>query len=171
MEYSIRAVAELLKKYPNIEYTIVGFGELEDQLNKLIRSLKVQNNIKLVGRLSQEGVAAALNQSHIFILPSITDKTGDEEGIPNSLKEAMAMGLPVISTYHAGIPELIQDGRSGFLVPEKDSKALVKKIEYLINNPVIWPSLTYAARTTIEMEYEKEAVNKKLVSLFYSMVR
>lgn len=169
LEYTIKAVAKLIKKYPHLEYTIAGFGELHDQLKQLIDNLGAQNNIKLVGHLSQEKVVALLNKSDIFILPSLTDKKGNQEGIPNSLKEAMAMGLPVISTYHAGIPELIKDGITGFLVPEKNSDALIAKIEYLINNPQIWPSLCQSARKTIETEYEKDALNKKLITLFYSI--
>lgn len=170
LQYSIRAVAELLKKYPHIEYTIVGFGELREKLTQLIHSLGAQNNIKLVGRLSQEQVVALLDQSHIFVLPSITDTTGDQEGIPNSVKEAMAMGLPSISTYHAGIPELITDSVSGFLVPEQDTKAISDSIEFLINNPKTWPPLCRAARKTIEKHYEKNAVNQKLIALFYALL-
>jgi len=171
LEYSIRAVAQLLKKYPTIEYTIVGFGSLQQELEQLIDSLGVSNHIKLVGRLSQEEVADLLSKSHIFVLPSVTDKSGDQEGIPNSLKEAMAVGLPVVTTRHAGIPELVQDGYSGFLAPEHDYKTLATKIEYLITHPEIWPTLCKAARETIEREYERDAVNKKLNALFYSLLK
>jgi colanic acid/amylovoran biosynthesis glycosyltransferase len=171
LEYSIRAVAELVKKYPKIQYTIVGFGTLQQELEQLIRSLELSNHVKLVGRLSQEEIADLLGTSHIFVLPSVTDKNGDQEGIPNSLKEAMAVGLPVVSTRHAGIPELVRDGYSGFLVPEHDYKTLATKIEYLITHPEIWPTLCKAARETIEREYERNAVNKKLNALFYSLVK
>lgn len=168
---SIHAVASLLKKYPNIEYTIVGFGDLHKKLEQLIINLGAQNNIKLVGRLSQEEVVALLDVSHIFVLPSMTDKDGDQEGIPNSLKEAMSMGLPVVSTYHAGIPELIKNNISGLLVPEQDPKALSEKIEYLITHPEQWEALCGEARKTIEKKYERNAVNKKLITLFYSLIK
>lgn len=170
LEYAIRAVADLVKKYPHIEYRIAGFGVLQKKLQQLIVSLKMQDHIKLVGRLTQEGVRDLLNESHIFVLPSITDKSGDQEGIPNSLKEAMAVGLPVVSTYHAGIPELVADGISGFLVEEGDEKALAGRIEYLIVHPEIWKALSQNARRTIEINYEYESVNARLTPLLYSLV-
>lgn len=169
LQYSIKAVAQLIEKYPKIQYTIAGFGPLKEELEKLIDSLGAQHNIKLIGRISQEEVVTLLNEADIFILPSVTDKSGDQEGIPNSIKEAMAIGLPAISTDHAGIPELIQDGISGFLVPEHDIQALVEKIEYLIQHPEQWTDLCREARITIEKKYERAAVNKKLIALFYSL--
>lgn len=170
LEYSVHAVAGLLRKYPNLQYTIVGFGDLREKLEQLIRRLGAQKNIKLVGRLPQEKVVELLDKSHIFILPSITDKDGDQEGIPNSLKEAMAVGIPVISTFHAGIPELVRDGVSGFLVPEHNIVALADRIDYLIQNPDIWPAMCQAARKTIEKEYEQKSVNLRLISLFYNLI-
>lgn len=170
LEYAIRAVAELVKKYPHIEYKIAGFGTLQKKLQQLIVSLQMQDHIKLVGRLTQEGVRDLLTESHIFVLPSITDKSGDQEGIPNSLKEAMAVGLPVVSTYHAGIPELVADGISGFLVPEQDMEGLAERIEYLITNVEAWRPLSQAARRTVERNYEYEAVNARLTPLLYSLV-
>lgn len=171
LEYSIKAVAQLAKKYPQIEYRIAGSGVLQSALEKLIASLKMEKHIKLIGKLSQEEVRKFLHESHIFVLPSMTDSNGDQEGIPNALKEAMAVGLPVVATYHAGIPELVLDEMTGFLVPEKSSKALVQKIEYLIQNPGKWGSMCRAARKTIEMCYESKKVNAKLTPLLSLLVR
>lgn len=171
LEYAIRAVAALVKKYPHIEYKIAGTGHLEQQLTQLVISLKAQDNIKLVGRLSQGDVLKLLHESHIFVLPSTMALDGDSEGIPNALKEAMAVGLPVVSTYHAGIPELITDGVSGFLVPEKNVRALAERIEYLILNPSLWQPVCQAARDTIEMRYDRSSMNKWLTPLLYALQR
>lgn len=127
LSYAIRAVARLVKKYPNLRYTIVGFGGEEKNLERLVKQLNAQKNIKLVGRYSEDQIAKLLDRTHIFLQPSVTSEQGDQEGIPNAAKEAMACGLPVISTYHSGIPELIQDGVSGLLAPEHDVDGLVKK--------------------------------------------
>jgi len=111
-----------------------------------------------------------LDDSNIFVLPSITTRDGDQEGIPNAIKEAMARGLPVVSTYHAGIPELIEDGISGFLVPECNEKALAEKIEYVISHPEIWQSIEEAGRKKIEEEYDKEKINDRLIEIFNQLV-
>jgi len=166
LTYSICAVAQLIRKYPAIRYDIVGFGPLEQELEQLIERLGVQNHIRLVGRASEDEVAKILDNAHIFLLASVTAKSGDEEGIPNALKEAMARGIPVVSTYHSGIPELVDDGVSGFLVPQRDVKMLAKKIEYLINNSSLWYKMGLAGHNKVKDEYDKEKVNDRLVSIF-----
>jgi len=68
----------------------------------------------------------------------------------NTLKEAMAMGMPVISTLHGGIPELVEDGKSGFLVPERDANAIAQKLNYLIAHPEVWAEMGKAGRSRVE---------------------
>jgi len=165
LTYSIRAVAQLIRKYPDIRYDIVGFGPLEQELKQLIEKLGVQNQIRLVGRVSEDEVAAMLDNTHIFVLASVTAKSGDEEGIPNALKEAMARGIPVVSTYHSGIPELVDNGVSGFLVPQRDVKMLAKRIEYLINNPNLWYKMGLAGHNKVNDGYDKEKINDRLVNI------
>ena len=135
MEYSIKAVAKLVTRYPAIQYTIAGEGHLRPQLEQLIRGLGTEKHIHLAGSLPSDEVGKLMYETDIFILASVTAKDGDQEGMPVSLEEAMATGLPVIATRHSGIPELVQDGASGFLVPERDAEALAEKCEYLISHP------------------------------------
>lgn len=166
LEYSIKAVAQLLQKYPNLHYTIVGPGELYDSLQQLIQDLGVAHNISLKGYAPLDQVISFLQNSDIFILSSITDDCGDQEGIPNVLKEAMACGLPVISTFHAGVPELVENGKSGLLVPEKNVAALVDAIDYLLIHPEQWSKMGTIGRKKVEQEYDKQIINKRLVELF-----
>jgi colanic acid/amylovoran biosynthesis glycosyltransferase len=84
----------------------------------------------------------------------------------NTLKEAMAMGLPVISTLHGGIPELVKDGISGFLVPERDVDAIAQRLIYLIEHPEIWPQMGKAGRAYVETHYNLNDLNDELVRIY-----
>ncbi|MBY0353849.1 glycosyltransferase [Candidatus Babeliales bacterium] len=170
IDYAIRAVAALHKTHPNIHYSIIGDGYLRIRLEKLVKELGAEEYISFKGWQPSEQVARILDQSHIFILPSIV-AFNNEEGIPNALKEAMAMGLPVVSTYHSGIPELVEHGISGFLAPEKDVAALSEHISYLVKNPDLWPAIGRAGRAKIEQEYEMNKENDKLEKILYSLVQ
>lgn len=167
---AIKAVAELVSKYPRIHYFIVGDGPERNYLNLLIDQLSLQDHVTLCGWKSQEEVVSILDNSHIFVLPSKTADDGNEEGIPNALKEAMAMGLMSIGTWHAGTPELIDDRKSGFLVPERSSVQLAQTIEYIIEHPEIWEPISLAARQKIEDEFETKQCIEQLEHIFYQLL-
>ena len=124
LEYSIRAVAKLSQRFKRLEYNIIGDGDLRPELTQLIEALGVGSTVHLLGWKTQEEVQVVLDQSHVFVLASVESRNGDIEGLPMVLQEAQAMGLPVVCTRHSGIPEGILDGKSGFLVPERDVDAL-----------------------------------------------
>lgn len=168
--YAIKSIAALIKKYPNIQYTIIGDGILKKKYIKLINKLNVGNNIKIDGWKAHEEYITVLNQAHFFILPSITARNNDQEGIPNVLKEAMAMGVLVVATDHSGNAELIDHGISGFLVPERNSKAIMQKIEYLLGNSRLWLSMQIAAANKVYQEFNKEKENDKLEKIFYDLL-
>ncbi|BAZ46575.1 glycosyl transferase, group 1 family protein [Chondrocystis sp. NIES-4102] len=170
LKYSIQAVAQLIPRYPNLEYQIIGDGILKSELQQLIQQLNVVKNIKLLGWKQQPEIATLLAQADIILAPSVTSETGDCEGIPVSLMEAMARGLPVISTYHSGIPELIQDGISGYLLPEKDIDNLAIKIEQLLINPQLRQKMGQAGRKKIETEYNIQLLNDRLVAILQQML-
>ncbi len=171
LKYSIQAVAQLIPRYPHLEYQIVGDGILKQDLEQLIKQLNVGDNVKLLGWRKQQEVASIIEQAHIVLAPSVTSRNGDCEGIPMSLMESMAKGLPVISTYHSGIPELIEDGVSGYLVPERDIADLAEKIEYLIVNPEIKQKMGQAGRKRVETDYNIELLNDRLVQTFQQLMQ
>jgi colanic acid/amylovoran biosynthesis glycosyltransferase len=84
--------------------------------------------------------------------------------------EAMARGMPVISTRHSGIPELVEENVSGFLVPERDSEALADRLAYLIDHPERWPAMGRAGRARVEAEFNIEGLNNKLVELYRELL-
>jgi len=166
LEYGIRAVAKLAKINKNIEYTIVGDGPLNDYLQDLVEELGVTDTIHMLGPKPQHQVIQILDRAHILLAPSVTDKNGDQEGIPVILMEAMAMGLPIVSTQHSGIPELIQDSVTGFLVPERDVEALFDKLKYLVKHPEIWPEMGHHGRKYVQEHYDINKLNDRLVEIY-----
>lgn len=171
IEFGIKAVAKLVACFPNIRYQIVGDGPLREELQKLIEDLNVGRWIDLAGWKDRNEIIETLNSSHIALLPSITTDKGEQEGIPVSLMEFMAVGLPVISTFHSGIPELIKDKISGFLVPEGDVEALTCKLRWLIEHPELWQDVGYQARKTIEEQYNNVLLNKKVVAIYEQLIK
>ena len=111
-------------------------------------------------------ILTALDESHILLAPSITTKDGDQEGIPNVLKEAMAMGMPVISTLHSGIPELVQQGVSGYLAPEKDIEGLADKLMRLSNHSEQWGEMGLAGHNFVKSKFDITSLNNELESLY-----
>jgi len=170
IKYAISAVAQVVQQHPNIVYHIVGDGPEYAQLESLIKKLNMHNNIILHGWKSQDVVVKMLDSAHVFLLPSVTALDGNEEGIPNAIKEAMAMGLPVIATAHAGNPELVESGVSGYLVSEKNVQEISDKIVYLIEHPDIWLPMEIAARKVIEERFETKKTVEKLEGLFYQLL-
>ncbi len=170
VEYGIIAVANLIKLGINVEYNIVGNGLLAEDLQKLIKKLNVSNHVNLLGWKQQQEVITIMNNTHIFLAPSITSKTGDQEGIPTVIMEAMAMGLPVISTYHSGIPELVENGVSGFLVPERDVDALTERLHYLVKHPEIWSEMGRAGRKFVESHHSIHKLNDRLVEIYENLI-
>lgn len=166
IEYGIRALAKLAKVYPNLEYNIIGDGKLKAEFEKLIQELNIGHLVKLVGQKTQREIIDILDKSHIFVAPSVTASDGNQDAPINVLKEAMAMGLPVVSTYHGGIPELVEDGISGFLVPERDVDALAEKLGYLIEHPEIWPQMGKAGRAYVEKHYDIDKLNDRLIEIY-----
>jgi colanic acid/amylovoran biosynthesis glycosyltransferase len=170
IEYGIYAISKVIKNFPNIEYLIVGDGPLKDELQNLIDRLHLGQKIKLMGWKNQEETFEIMQQSDIFIAPSVTSRTGDQEGIPVVLMEAMAHGLPVISTYHSGIPELVINNKTGLLVNEKDWEGLVQKIEFLITNPQQSKQFGNEGRRTVAAEYDIKILDNNLVKSFHSLL-
>jgi colanic acid/amylovoran biosynthesis glycosyltransferase len=171
-EYSIKAVKKLIRANPGleIEYMIIGEGPLRTSLQNLIQDAGMKDKIKILGAMNQEEVRAYLEIAHIFILSSSTSIDGDMEGIPVVLMEAQACGIPVVSTLHSGIPEVVLDGKSGFLVPERDVDALSSKLEYLIQHPELWPEMGRCGRKFVEEKYDIKMLNSKLVRIYDALL-
>jgi colanic acid/amylovoran biosynthesis glycosyltransferase len=133
--------------------------------------LGIGERVRFLGWQSQEQVREALERADLLIAASVTAENADEEGIPNVLKEAMAVGVPVVSTRHGGIPELVEDGVSGVLVPERDPEALAAQLAELAAHPERRAELAAAGRVRVERDYDIERLNDRLVTLFAGLSR
>ncbi|HXW86539.1 MAG TPA: glycosyltransferase [Candidatus Bathyarchaeia archaeon] len=170
IEDAIRAVAPLIPMY-NISYIIVGDGPERKYLEKLVKELRIENSVHFYGWVTQQEVIELLAHADLFILPSVTGSDNNQEGIPNALKEAMASGLPVISTYHAGIPELVDDMINGLLVPPHDIHALSRALIYLITHPDQATMMGKKGREKVEQEFDRDRLLDRLEDIFYECIR
>lgn len=169
--YAIDAIGELIQKGLNLEYKIIGDGPLKKELESQANDLGLSNAVQFLGWRTHDEVQQELNEAHIFLAPSVTAKSGDKEGIPNAIKEAMAQGMPIISTTHSGIPELVEDGISGYLAPERNVIALAEKIEECCRNSSNWKEMGHAGRKKVMEEFDIAELNKKLVNLYKEAVQ
>lgn len=120
----------------NFKYHIVGSGNRENILREFIKTNGLTEKVIFHGLIKHgEELNRLIKQADIFVHPSETTATNDKEGIPGAVVEAMASGLPVISTFHAGIPEVIENGVSGILIPERDTDALADYLKNLYEDP------------------------------------
>ena len=144
---TLRAFSTFLKQHPNATLTIAGEGPLLSELQKFARDSGIADRVSFTGFVSQEQLREIYYRSHVFVHPSQTGRDGNQEGVPNSMLEAMATGLPVFATEHGGIPEAIENGVSGVLVPEQDDEALARALLNAAQNPDL---LSRIARTGAE---------------------
>jgi len=170
-KYAIEAIANIISKYKNIKYIIAGNGPLKRDLEYQVESLGVSNYVEFLGAVDEDEVLKLYQQAHIFILPSAIAINGATEGQGLVLQEAQASGIPLITTFIGGIPEGVLDGKSGFLVPEKDVDALAERLEYLIEHPEIWPEMGRAGRKFVEERYNIKKLNQQLVEIYQDLIR
>lgn len=166
VEYAIRALKRVVREYPNIHYTIVGDGFLRSSLEELVGKLGLDDKVTLVGWKRQSEIASQLSDSHLLLVPSVTASNGDEEGTPTVILEALARGVPVISTCHSGIPELIENGMSGFLVPERDPEALAEAIGRLVRERHLSRRFSRFGREYVEKNHDIRQLTVSLEGIY-----
>lgn len=156
----LEAVAAAKLKHPDLRLTIVGDGRDRQKREAQAALLKLGTSVNFTGYQDQAAVAALLERSDILVLPSFA------EGVPVVLMEAMASRLPVIASRIAGIPELVEDGVSGFLVPPGNVEELAKKLSALLSDPALCARMGLAGRAKVEKEFAVDQEAAKLARLF-----
>lgn len=150
-------IVSAMKYLPECTLEIVGDGPLLTNILKFISDNNI-TNVTCVGALKYNDVKHRLINCDIFCLPSVTADNGDMEGIPVVLMEAMACGKVVVTTRHSGIPELIEDGVTGFLCDEKNVEDLVDKIKFIISLGSLKEEIAAKARKKVVNDFNNEMI-------------
>jgi colanic acid/amylovoran biosynthesis glycosyltransferase len=163
---TIRAFEVFVRQHLNATLTIAGEGPLLRELETLARELKIAERVSFTGFISQEQLREIYYRSHIFVHPSQIGRDGNQEGIPNSMLEAMATGLPVFATEHGGIPEAIEHGVSGVLVPERDEFVLVETLLNAVQDPDLLSRIAYAGANAVRKKFDLQQQAHRLEEIY-----
>lgn len=166
----LRAFAHIAAKHPDVTLLQVGQGALTKKLQILTKQLNLDHRVRFLGAQPHERVLQLVQQAEIFALPSQTAKSGECEGLPIVILEASACGIPVISTYHSGIPEAVIDGETGFLVSEKDDRALAEKLDILLSDRPLGKKMGQRGRDLICEKFELQKQTLKLEAIYDSLI-
>jgi colanic acid/amylovoran biosynthesis glycosyltransferase len=149
---------------------IVGKGAQKAHLEQLIREWDLRDRVKLAGALPQQEIVQRYHRAHVLVLPCVVGKDGNRDGLPVSIVEALACGVPVISTDVTGIPEAVHHGRNGLIVPSGDVTELAAAIERLMRDPALLSSLRAGARPSVEEEFDERCTAARLHALLEEAV-
>jgi colanic acid/amylovoran biosynthesis glycosyltransferase len=169
-EYALRAMRVVQARRPTTEFTIIGDGPLRAGLEELATQLHVK--CRFLGAQSPATVREMLGKSRLLCLPSVTTSDGHHvEGLGLVLLEAQAMGVPVVSTLHAGIPEAVADGVTGTLVPERDSERLAAAILQLLEDRDLWQRYHLATQDHLDRKFDLRKQTALLEEIYADQIR
>jgi len=169
--WALHAFALVRERIPRTELRIIGSGELEPTVINLIRELNLTDAVTLLGPQPHSVFIDEAMKADLFMQPSIVAKDGTTEGgAPTVLIEAQCMGLPVISSFHADIPDIVRDGESGHLVPESNIEALAEAICKLLEKPQNWTEMGRRGRAHAIQQHAPSAVAKQLQEVYTSVL-
>lgn len=165
----LRAFARIASKYPSVSLIQVGTGPMTAELNALAKALGIDNRVHFLEAQSHETVLDLMRGAEIFALPSQTAENGDSEGLGIVFNEASACGVPIVSTWHGGIPEAVLDGETGFLVPERDDNALAEKLDTLLDDRALGKKMGQRGREFVCERFDIRKQTAKLEAIYDSL--
>src|SRR5260370_11809107 len=168
LSYLLHACRLLVDQGYDFTCRIVGDGPLRQTLEDEIEKLELTNYVRLWGATLHQEVVSMYQETTIKVLPCIITKNGDRDGLPSALVEALCMGVPVVSTYVSGIPELIESEVNGLLVPPQDSAALALGVARLLDSPSLRYRLAVAGQQTVHERFDMTKNTKCLLDLLCS---
>lgn len=181
LPYALEAFALVREKHRNLEFILIGgvpnetqpeFLRTREAIFNVIEKYNLKDSVKLLGYLPYDEYIKVAQEAHIFISPSVHAKDGDTEGgAPVSIIEMSAAGMPILSTFHCDIPEVVIDGQTGYLVPERDVEATAERLDYLVSHPERWQEMGHKGRQHIEKEYNLIHQVEKLENIYTDLIR
>jgi len=161
----LRALALLKARGLSFRYLLVGAGEEREKLETLTRELGIQEWVNMPGAQPHEKVREEYGRAHVFVLASRITSSGDRDGIPNVLTEAMAMGVPVVATAVSALPELVEHGATGLLVPPDNALALAEALEQALTDQPLRQRLIPAAQERVRNTFDNRLLIKELAGI------
>ena len=155
--YALRAFANAIDAGHEAHLTLIGDGERRARCRDWARALGIDDRVTFAGVLSPDEVAGHLARADVALVPSVVARNHDREGSPTVAKEAAACGVPVVATWHAGLPAIVDDGETGLLVPERNVEALSAALGRLLEDDALRRRFGRAARQKMEREYDLHA--------------
>lgn len=163
---ALEAIYKATDEIPDIKYHIIGSGDLKQNLIRKVDELDLKGNVEFLDNVTDQRLITELDEARCFLLPCRITETGDRDGIPVVLMEAMAMKTPPVSTTVSGIPELINHGRNGVLTEPQDPEATAEAVVTLLEDPAEWEKYADRAREKVIADFNIENEAKKLEVLF-----
>ena len=170
VEYLIQAMPYVLRKV-KARLVIVGEGHRRPFLEELVAREGLKDVVQMVGKVSEESLKRWYEICDVFVLPAVVDSKGDTEGLGVVLLEALSYGKPVVASNVGGIPDIVIDGQTGLLVPEKDPKALEEAIVYVLTHEHFSQRLGEKGRKYVEEQFGWEKITDKLIDLYRNAIR
>jgi len=167
----LRAFARIVNQHPSVSLIQVGTGEMSAMLHSLAMQLGLNNRVQFLGAQPHEVVQNLMRNAEIFALPSQTAADGDSEGLPFVILEASACGVPIVSTWHSGIPEAVLDGETGFLVPERDDAALAERLDTLLGDRALGKKMGRRGRELVCDVFDIRKQTAKLEAIYDALTQ
>jgi len=168
---ALQALADVQRTHPVFEFRIIGDGPLRMEIERFIQNHEMNSFVRLLGFLNYNDYLEQMKKADLFLHPSITAADGDSEGgAPTTILEAQAMGLPVLSTRHADIPNIVDPGQSALLSGERDSNELAANIISLLMNQQCWPQMGAAGRRHVETFHDIKKEIPRLESRYSNLI-
>ncbi len=170
-EYLIDAASKLGASEPRVHVLIVGKGDLQSELEQRAKEAGVSERVSFAGNVERDELARYYQMADILAVPSVRDRAGNVDGLPNVLLESMAAGRAIVASDVAGIPQALRSGRDGVLVPEKDAAALAEAIASLASSPSLRRTLGASARERARQEFNWNLAGERFESVLRSVAQ
>ena len=167
---AIKAFKLIADQFPQVSLTIIGSGPEEEKIDQLIAESGLENRLKRRPFMPLNKLLKEAEKYQIFLHPSFTSADNKQEGIPTSIIERSAGGMPIISTRHADILEIIHDNKNGYLVAEQSEAELAEKLKYLIKHQELWQKFGEYSRKLVEKNFDAVKQTAKREVLYQRLI-